>query len=199
MSTGKLSGDFDIQVNYRLVQWPKGSGIRVGLGTTSGTVERKSWGKEGKTGAEDYGTNIGTAAVMDFWLDNAVQLTPAKGRSGALRLVRKGDQETGYYSAGGKWVEIGSGTVTRDDVRFALLAWGHDERFTNKKVAVAFDNFVVNAGTVVLTSGASKGGESRGAVYLKDVTFLRSVPQVLIPRITRPFELRVARNDSFAP
>lgn len=40
-----VEGDFDVQVDYKLVDWPSENGIRVGLGASGGPVERVSFNK----------------------------------------------------------------------------------------------------------------------------------------------------------
>jgi hypothetical protein len=159
-----LAGDFDIQVNFHLLKWPQNSGIRIGLATTYGSIERTSrgpqeslipadkpgeWRQDPNGGAQEYATNLGARDIIEFWLDNQVQLAAAFEESGKLRLVREGDKITGYYFRMGAWEELGSNTVPTDPVHFALLAWSHDERFGNKAAKVSFENFTINAGRLV--------------------------------------------------
>jgi hypothetical protein len=155
ISTGRFSGDFDIQVDFYLIDWPAANGVRVGLVTENGTVDRTSRGNETSStpSHQEYVTNIGTAIdPVLFWMHNPTQSKPAEARSGKLRLVRHGTRATGYFFHDGEWQEIGSNTVTYRDVRFGLLAWSHNSVFTNKPVSVAFDNFTINSGRLVLLS-----------------------------------------------
>jgi hypothetical protein len=93
-----FSGDIDMQVDYRLVTWPAGSGAYVGLQAVfaDAMVERFS-PPEG--GADIYGSMI-----RPRWTSQ-----PASGTTGSLRLQRVGGVVTTYYLAGGAWQPVDTG------------------------------------------------------------------------------------------
>lgn len=146
----RLRGDFDIQVDYRLLTWPYGNGVRVGLTSDLGATERVSFGNS----LSDFPGYPREVYLTDFTLAagyNYVAVTPASfdQTSGKLRLARTGTTVTGYYSLpGGQWISIGSfnGAQVSSDVRFNLHAWSHNYAFADQNVKVAFDNFVANQG-----------------------------------------------------
>jgi hypothetical protein len=141
-----LRGDFDVQVDFRLLQWPYGNGVRLAFGIDSGYlfppgVERISFGQFDYPGAprESYITDL-DGSVCGF-----VETTDLEG---ALRLVRIGTTQTGYYRQGGSWVVICSGPAPAGDVSLQLSAFSAYQ-FMGWDVRAAFDNFVVNSGELV--------------------------------------------------
>ncbi|MEW5803579.1 MAG: PQQ-binding-like beta-propeller repeat protein, partial [bacterium] len=140
----KLKGDFDIQIDYELLNWPAKNGVRVGL-TVIGprrneAVERVSLGNSDFSGypSEEY--------VVDFTNGIQFMAAPPDNLSGKLRLVRSGATLTGYYY-NNSWVPIYSTTVTTEDVGFCYSAWSHNYVFADREVKVAFDNFIINKGS----------------------------------------------------
>ena len=55
--TQVISGDFDFQVDYQLLEWPVGNGVRVGICPTWWDAERTSFGKERPSPEELYAMN----------------------------------------------------------------------------------------------------------------------------------------------
>jgi hypothetical protein len=134
-----LTGDFDVQVDYELLEWPANAGVRMGL-----IAHNRSSGR-------CYFFNDFTQQDSFFADHNgSIQTAPATGTTGKLRITRVGNQWTSYYWDGATWqvTHTTSATVTSDH-RVTLQAWGHDDRFGDKQVRVAFDNFVLNSGTPV--------------------------------------------------
>ena len=147
-----LKGDFDIQVDFDLLDWPEGNGVRVGLLTTLGDVERTG------RGTDDFAGTAGEVYATNFL--NEVTLTATQDRRGSLRLVRQGDRITGYALQSGEWKALGSAVVPLGDcvvpsdcVVFSLFVWSHNDLFTHQAVSVAFDHFLINSGTLVRNPG----------------------------------------------
>lgn len=148
-STHVLRGDFDVQVDYHLLTWPENNGVRMGLWIEKTpytyTVERASYGtSDGFTAGDHYTTNFA----------DSILLSPTGDADGTLRLVRTGSLFEGYWrnETSGDWVLSQSrqvNTVSAGEVMFMLKAWSHDYAFSDDLVVVAFDNFVINKGTVV--------------------------------------------------
>jgi hypothetical protein len=138
-SVSCLSGDFNIQVDYQLTSspltWPSLSGVRVGLTLDGYAVERVGPGPT-ESPPEVYTT--------DF--NHVGNSTPTSDLSGKLRLTRSGGVLTGYYYNSG-WVQMATATFVAD-TRYHLSAWSHDDKFGDQLTKVAFDNFVVNSGTL---------------------------------------------------
>jgi len=139
----ELSGDFDIQVDYRPPVWPPANGVRVALVTTFGSVERTSFGKSPDfpdQPREVYLTNFG---------DVVSGITGTTHLSGKLRQVRSGNTVSGYYLSDGSWVLIHTAQATTNNAAFSLSSWSHDYAFSDEAVQATFDNMIVNEGILV--------------------------------------------------
>jgi hypothetical protein len=113
VSLFRLRGDFDIQVDFSLPQWPLYNGVRMAIALTDlyyddYGVERSSLSASEPLGAQEV-------YVADF---GPYVLVPTQDLSGKLRLVRSGSIQTGYYYGGGGWVP------TRVGLRLAPAATG---------------------------------------------------------------------------
>jgi hypothetical protein len=144
-----LSGDFNMQVDYKLILWPQSSGVRVGLRLTQhqgdlngDATERVGWGIGPELGA--YPREV---YLTDF-SDGVQGTTGTSDLNGTLRVVRTGSTVTGYYHSSGGWVPIHSGpSVTGNrDADFALTVWSGNPVFVGQTTKVGFDNFVINSG-----------------------------------------------------
>ncbi len=142
-TTCELTGDYDIQVDYVLIEWPSFSGVRVGLASDDGNMERVGRGEgECTDPCEQYLTHF----------DDGVQgIVGTTDEAGTLRLVRSGTIVSGYYSDGaGGWTLVHSYDTGSDaPVSPRIASWSHDSTFGDETVVIAFDDFLVNAGTVV--------------------------------------------------
>lgn len=138
VSTCRLRGDFDIRVDYHLLEWPSLNGVRIALaGNFPGppAVERTS-----RNGQEVY--------LTDFD-DNIQGITATNDTEGAFRLVRRGNTVTGYYRSGAGWEEVHTGPTTTNDIPFDLRAWTQANEFSRKGVRIAFDNLVIDEGSLI--------------------------------------------------
>ena len=147
MSTWLLRGDFDIQVDYRLLSWPAHNGIRVGLkagGVQSGAaldavlrMNDAVLRLRDSDPEESYVTHFGDGVRGNL---------PTSDSAGTLRLVRRGDRIAGYYLSHNAWMQIREGPAGREDGPVLLGVWGHKH---TGGAHVAFDNFTVNYATIV--------------------------------------------------
>ena len=155
----RLRGDFDVQVGFRLLTWPLGNGVRMGLGTDTGAllphpgVERISFGQSDYPGAprESY--------LTDF-PDGVGGITATDDVVGALRLVRHGATQTGYYLNGDVWETIHTGPAPTADIGIRLATWS-GYQFRHWNVVAAWDELVINSGEitgVVADQGDAWGG-----------------------------------------
>jgi hypothetical protein len=142
-----LRGDFEVQVDFRLIEWPYSNGVRLGLGTDQDGllphpgVERISFGQS------DYPWAPREAYLTDF-PDGVHGITATDDAVGTLRLVRKGNWQTGYYHDPDGWVSIHTGPAPTTDVGIKIAAWS-GYQFTQRDVTAAFDDLVVNRGVLV--------------------------------------------------
>jgi hypothetical protein len=164
-----VKGDFDVQVDFRLLNWTFSNGVRVGLASTPGpffaspfsttnppfAVERISFGSP----TNDFPGALREAYLTHF-LDAVQGVTPTGDLSGSLRLTRSGGFETGYYMSSGNWVTIHTGPSIVQDMHLDIIAWSHNYAFTHTFVKIAFDNFTLNRGTAscpIITLNPSSG------------------------------------------
>lgn len=143
-------GDFDVQVDYELVDWPAQNGVRIGLVAGSGdVVARHSSGVQDATTGEMYHTNFNRI------VGGRTGTTDAAGK---LRMTRSGATLTGYYWEGSDWVLLSSGSITSNvaEIPLRLHGWTHDSTFGKEEVRVTFDNMIVNQGTLSCPEPAIK-------------------------------------------
>ncbi len=136
-----LDGDFDVQVDYALLDWLPDNKIKLGLmahdllfGRTAGSVQRVS---EASYGGEVY---------LAHFLNGIGGVSPTSDLSGKLRLTRTGSTMTAFVFDGDAFAAIHSGLTTANPVRLSLAL------FTSKPTPggqVAFDNLSVNSGKLV--------------------------------------------------
>ena len=149
-----LRGDFDVQVDFRLLAWPFGNGVRMGLGMDQEGllphpgVERISFGQD------DYPGCPREAYLTDF-PDGVYGITGTDDVTGSLRLVRSGDTQTGYYYSADGWVAIHTGPAPTTDVGVKVAAWS-GYQFMHWDVFAAYDNFIVNSGELIWPGSPSE-------------------------------------------
>lgn len=141
-----VRGDFDVQIDYALTEWPSGSGVRVGLGLfpahtgNLADVQRSSFGPSENGPIEAYATDYSVSGGGGV---------PTNHISGSLRLARVGNMLTAGVLVDGEWVEIYSAEFSTDDYFIAFTAWSHDHLFSHQPVEVEFDNFMMRYGELV--------------------------------------------------
>ena len=139
ISVRSLAGDFDVQVDYTLLNWPANNRHTLRMGFP--TFGIGAFGEVGpfrqSTSAEIYG--------MDT-LDQVFQGSTSD-TGGKLRLFRKGSGLTGYFYNGSNWTVIGGGTIVTTPTR-VTLEFGSGDAQAPGGVTIAFDYFKVNAGTI---------------------------------------------------
>ena len=140
----KLAGDFEVQVDYRLAIWPAQNFHTVRLvasnlpdgGTGLPGVYRNSYADENY----QFRNQRGAAGLVSV---------PTSDTSGTIRLKRTGSTTsqpmlTGYDPH----AMIGSAPTTSDPTGFTI-DFATPSATAPGDVAIAFDNFTVNAGTVM--------------------------------------------------
>lgn len=197
-----LRGDFDIKIDYFLLDWPRANGVRVGLelfpdtgGIRMGNVQRASFGREVSTPAELYAADYqGTGGAV-----------PTDHQSGSLRLTRVGSTLISGVLVDGQWIELCSDEFSAKNYYVAFTAWSHNYAFADKQVKVAFDNFAMLYGEWV-DPGAPMADASQVPLIsvepaisaapnvVSQVTALRDSELVKLPR-GRPY-FRMERLSS---
>jgi hypothetical protein len=150
-----VSGDFDVQVNFQLINWTSSNGVRVGLSSNPGPFFASDFGTTPPFAVErtSFGNTTQDApgfpreVYLTHFLDGVQGLIPTSDLSGTLRLARSGGFATGYYLSSGNWIPIHSGPTTTQDIHLNIAAWSHDYAFTHTLVEVAFDTFTISRGT----------------------------------------------------
>lgn len=145
-STWLLRGDFDVQVDFRLLTWPYRNGIRMAMGIYENGLYHYPGAERVSFGQNDY--YEGWEVYLTDFADGVHGITQTNHTTGTLRLVRTGDLQTAFYSSAGQWVSIHTGPAPTGDVPFKVSAFSAYQ-FTHQNVLAAWDDFVVNRGEII--------------------------------------------------
>jgi hypothetical protein len=134
----KVSGDFDVQADYRLLNWPAQNFYTVRLAAQDLPqgdiglvgVYRNSYADENY----QFRSQVGLAGLV---------VVSTTDTSGTLGLRRSGSTISGYDSHG----TISSASTTQGPTGF-VIDFATPLPTSPLNVAIAFDNFKVNSGTV---------------------------------------------------
>jgi TolB protein len=135
-----LRGDFDMQVDYDLVQWP--SPDQVNPLFNEGNFVNGNWVSADGMFLSRWGlsSNFDDGQPAAF-----VPNVPARG---TLRLTRSGDMLTASYNVDGTWRVLQTRTgLVADESDAALSVFSNALPGSHGDVLVAYDNFRVNSGT----------------------------------------------------
>lgn len=143
VTNASLSGDFDVQIDYSLLQWPSRNdhGVRLvltdaGVGVSGGVAVLRYSSPDGKEGYA-FAPLSGVAAGY---------IVETSDTGGGLRVVRTGSRLTSYFRTGAGWRSIGSADVVTTPTRISIEIGTAGS--SAPSASAAFDNFVVNSGTV---------------------------------------------------
>lgn len=148
VSSCRLTGDFDIQAEFSLLDFPANNGVRLALGLGYSFLETD--GLPGHVGIASFGnSDISTGKGYYSDTEGGIRILPTTATTGILKLTRYGTLLTGYYynSSTQDWVMIGTSPTSMQDASFYLAAWSHDAYFANQPVRIAFDNVAISEGT----------------------------------------------------
>ena len=128
----RYPGDFDAEVDYRLLRWPSADGASLVFNAiyADTTISRVS--------TDDH-RELLVVQIGRKWTE-----IPARGASGSLRLTRRHGVATAYVRRGPDWAQLLSGPATGVVVLGLQLAAPATE-FKHRPVRVAFDNFSVES------------------------------------------------------
>jgi hypothetical protein len=136
----KVGGDFDVQVDFMLLNWPAQNFHTVRLGTMD-----LPQGPVGMDGI--YRNSYNNENYQMRAIGGVVAEVTRTDFSGKIRLTRTGSTVQGYYWNGANFILIGTSPTTTDDTRF-LIDFASPTLTSPAGVAIAFDNFKVNVGTI---------------------------------------------------
>jgi Tol biopolymer transport system component len=140
----RLAGDFDVQVDYRLLSWPEPSDVNVDFDTFAPDFSDVHGMFVFDPG---FGTGISThfpGPTNTFVFNSAT--------SGTLRLRRVGTTLTAYYLGLAGWTTIQSTSDSTDDQNVNLNVFSNSPQFSHPDVKVAYDNFRLASGTFACPS-----------------------------------------------
>ena len=127
----KLTGDFDLQLDYSLISWPAKNSVRLGLVDGSGSVQRTH--NAGAVTENLYATDFAGVETYVGTQDTA----------GRLRLTRVGTTTTGYYRSNGAWVKIGSVAAPIEGTPYSISAWTDYNDVLKSDLKVNVNNFTI--------------------------------------------------------
>jgi len=136
----KVGGDFDVQVDLILLNWPAQNFHTVRLGAMD--LPQGPVGMDGIYRNSYLNENYQMRAI-----GGVVAEVTRTDFSGKIRLTRIGTTVQGYYWDGANFILIGTSPTTTDDTRF-LIDFTSPTLTSPAGVAIAFDNFKLNAGTI---------------------------------------------------
>lgn len=136
-----IDGDFDVSVDFALLEWPTGGGYIARLGAY-GLGE----GPGGGIGISRYESGPNGGYILAAEDTTAVLLS--SDAAGTIRLTRTGSTLTGYARTSSGWQQVGSGNVPTSETYFALDV-GTSNTSAPGGALAAFDNFAIASGTRV--------------------------------------------------
>jgi hypothetical protein len=137
-----LLGNFDIQVDYRLLQWPPHSGVNASFET--GTFVDGNFAQTFGMFVFDPGGGTGVSTNFPGPVNTFV---PAPEATGTLRFVRVGTTLTAYRLTPAGWSALQSTTQAENEVDVNVNLFSNAPQFSHPDVKVAYDNFRVSGGT----------------------------------------------------
>jgi WD40-like Beta Propeller Repeat len=137
-----LLNDFDMQVDYQLLQWPPQSGVNVDFNIP--TFVNGSFNEV--FGLFVFDPGGGTGVSTNFPGGNNTFI-PAPESSGTLRFVHVGSMLTAYRLTPSGWSAIQSVSDPENDAVVSLDLFSNAPQFSHPDVKVAYDNLRVNSGS----------------------------------------------------
>jgi len=142
-----ITGDFTVDVDYQLLNWPANNYERVGISTGAPYPVTTALAAVARGSDPNYQFNENYASFFYGTGWPYVQFfTESTDMSGRLRMERVGQTMSGYYWKDSAWVLIGSHANASQLVPITGLTFGiWDFTSDTPGVKVAFDNFALNA------------------------------------------------------
>ena len=134
-----LTGDYDFQIDYELVDWPAFGGTYAALQAFFGNA-----------GISRISNTFGPPGNQQYtsWNDGGFAALNTADTAGSFRLVRVGGTVTAYFRAVGaaSWQALFSGPATNPTV-YGMGLWAQSN-FAHQLTRVAFDNFKLSSGAL---------------------------------------------------
>jgi hypothetical protein len=130
----RFPGDFDVQVDYKLLDWPAANGVLVQLNAWFTRPPQVAIARQSQTWGEEYVSFMGIRTSNRRTVDT----------SGSLRIKRVGKRFTTYHKNGGPWLPLDS-VLSKGAPMIAIQAMSMPNWFGHMAVRVAFDNFKLRA------------------------------------------------------
>jgi DNA-binding SARP family transcriptional activator len=130
----RFEGDFDARVDYRLLAWPRASGVILGLAAWIFRGSNFSGITRSSGASENYAGNV----------DGGYDSVNTTDTSGTLRIARVNGMETTYYRANGAWVKLRAAR-NPGETQLGLQLFAVARDWQHMDVSVALDNFMVTA------------------------------------------------------
>jgi DNA-binding SARP family transcriptional activator len=126
--------DFDVRVDYQLLDWPPANGVFVQLNAWFTNRPQLAIVRQSQTSGEEYAT---------FWGGHVSNRRTAD-TSGSLRIKRVGSRFTTYHKSGRTWLPLDS-VLSEGAPMISIQAMSMPDWFGHKAVRVALDNFSMRA------------------------------------------------------
>jgi hypothetical protein len=137
-----LTGDFDMKVDFTLINWPASNGTQLAIGTFIKSPSNLfQMARANGNGREQY-FNI----ILGNYHETVV-IGP--GLSGTLRMVRTGNKMEGFYWDGNKWQLVASATDASlgQEVGVNLGIGPYGNNYSGIPAKVAFSNIRITYNT----------------------------------------------------
>jgi hypothetical protein len=139
-----LIGDFDMQVDFTLINWPTDNGTQLYVTANDASSSLFQVGR-GNTGPTNGKELYFTLALNNFSYTDAGSTS-----SGQLRLVRTGNKMEGFYWDGAAWHSIGSATDASlgSKVMISLGVGPYANNYSGIPAKAAFSNIQITYTTL---------------------------------------------------
>ena len=136
VSEVRVSGDFDIQADYALLEWPNGNNVHVGV-----FIDDRTGGGSVLHSAQRIGLGSGEAYLAEYYgpYGQYLGVTATDDRSGKLRFSRINGVLTAFRWGQQNWIPIASTPLTSEWLTVGLSVWAPDGGLAGSQVKVAFD------------------------------------------------------------
>jgi hypothetical protein len=134
----RVGGDFDVQADYQLLEWPAANGVQA----TFASFDTANLGffaiRESQVWGEQYSS----------WIPQAFISQPTGDQAGTLRVQREGTTAVVSYLSGATRIPVASGPTSTSSVSITFGASSGMGRFSHQEVKIAWDNYRINSGTI---------------------------------------------------
>lgn len=153
-----VEGDFDIVLDYSLVEWPYQNGTRIGIGVFArdGFLGGNKWYQQAERISSTWADSnfvpfTGDAYLVDTADDNIKGVMEAAGKTGRIRITRAGNVFRAYCRDDAEnkdWLNIYSSRTIEGPVSLFTGAWNHDYCFTKRNVEAVLGKITADAAKI---------------------------------------------------